>query len=252
MVESNDCEIKGELLSFNTSFRETDLCIWSQCELREEALKIVLKCRSSLDDYVERYPSFRTALEPFPVKEDAPSIVKEMSKMTERVSVGPMAAVAGAIAQKVGEELLAITPEIIVENGGDIFIKVDRKKVINIYAGESPFIGEIALEIEPEDMPLGVCTSSGMLGHSFSFGRADAVIALAPSATLADAAATAICNQIMDVSDIPKGIEFAQRIDGLEGVVILKDNTMGRCGKVNLIGPKLFLQNRKVEIVSFS
>ena len=145
-----------------------------------------------------------------------------------------MASVAGAIAEFVGSELLAFSPEIIVENGGDIFLKSLSKRLIGIYAGKSPLTGKIGLEINEEDTPLGICTSSGTVGHSLSYGKADAVIVLSKSATLADAAATAIANLIKQSSDIPSGIEFAKSIDGLKGVVIIEGNTMGLWGEVKI------------------
>ena len=145
-----------------------------------------------------------------------------------------MASVAGAIAEFVGYELLALSPEIIIENGGDIFLKSLRNRMIGIYAGKSPLTGRIGLEISGEETPLGICTSSGTVGHSLSYGKADAVIALSPSAILADAAATAIGNLITQPSDIPKGIELAKGIEGLRGVIIIKDDRMGLWGEVKL------------------
>ena len=146
-----------------------------------------------------------------------------------------MAAVAGAIAGFVGRELLDFSPEVIVENGGDIYLRTLRRRTIGIFAGGSPLTGKLGLQIEPEDTPLGICTSSGTVGHSLSFGRADAVIVLADSATLADAAATAIGNRVSDVADIEKGIEFARGIGKLKGVVIIKDDKLGVWGEVKLV-----------------
>jgi ApbE superfamily uncharacterized protein (UPF0280 family) len=146
-----------------------------------------------------------------------------------------MAAVAGAIAEAVGTDLLAYTPEVIVENGGDIFMKISRTRLIGVYAGEAPFTGKIALDISPEEMPLGVCTSSGTVGPSLSFGVADAVIVLSHSAALADAAATAIGNKVKTIDDIDVAIGQAQAIDGLDGVVIIKGDRMGMWGKVKLV-----------------
>ena len=145
-----------------------------------------------------------------------------------------MASVAGAITEFVGTELLAFSPEVIVENGGDIFLKSLEKRIIGIYAGKSPLTGKIGLEIDGEDTPLGICTSSGTVGHSLSFGKADAVVALSKSATLADAAATAIGNLILQPDDIPSGIEFAQGIEGLKGLLIIKDDKIGLWGKVKI------------------
>jgi len=194
-----------------------------------------LKQRALLEGYIARYPEFATALKPFPVGDDAPHIVKEMAEAAERVGVGPMAAVAGAVAEYVGKELLNFSSEVIVENGGDIFLKNLERRVVGIYTGKTPFTGKIALQIEPEDTPLGVCTSSGTVGHSLSFGRADAAIVLSPSTPLADAAATAIGNLVTEEDDIYRGIEFAKGIEGLKGVAIIKDDKMALWGEINLI-----------------
>jgi hypothetical protein len=145
-----------------------------------------------------------------------------------------MASVAGAIAEFVGTELLDLSPEIIVENGGDIYLKSSGKRLVGIYAGQSPLTGKIGLEINGTDTPLGICTSSGTVGHSLSYGKADAVIVLSKSATLADAAATAIGNLIKQPSDIPSGIELAKGIEGILGVIIIKGDNTGLWGKVKI------------------
>jgi len=227
--------VKGkDLISFNIVVKETDLYIRASSNLRRKAYKLVLKYRDLLEKYIERHPSFLTSLKPFPVGDDAPHIVKSMSESAGKVGVGPMASVAGAIAEFVGNELLAFSPELIVENGGDIYLKSLVKRTIGIYAGKSPLTGKIVLEINSEDTPLGICTSSGTVGHSLSYGKADAVIVLSKSAILADAAATAIGNLIVQPSDITKGIEFAKGIDGLKGAIIIKDDKIGLWGEVKI------------------
>jgi len=227
--------IKGkDLVSFNVVVKETDLYIRASSNLKRKAHKLVLKYRDILERYIERHPSFVTSLEPLPVSDDAPHIVKSMSEAAARVGIGPMASVAGAIAEFVGNELLAFSPEIIIENGGDIYLKSQSKRIVGIYAGKSPLTGKIGLEIKGQDTPLGICTSSGTVGHSLSQGKADAIIVLSKSATLADAAATAIGNLIVQLSDIPGGIEFAKGIDGLKGVIIIKDDKVGLWGKVKI------------------
>jgi ApbE superfamily uncharacterized protein (UPF0280 family) len=223
-----------DLVSFNVTVKETDLYIRAASNLETEALNAVMKHRKPLEAYIKRHPLFLHNLEPCSVEEDAPAIVVVMAQAARIAGVGPMAAVAGAIAEAVGKDLLAWTPEAIVENGGDIFMKISRARLIGVYAGESPFTGKIALEISPEETPLGVCTSSGTVGHSLSFGVADAVIALSHSAALADAAATAIGNRVKSIDDIDVAIEQAQAIDGLGGVVIIKGDRMGMWGKVKL------------------
>ena len=224
----------GDLISFNVVVEETDLYIRASTNLKRKARKLVLKYRDSLERYIERHPAFLTSLEPLPVDDNAPHIVKAMSEAASKAEVGPMASVAGAIAEFVGMELLAFSPEIIVENGGDIYLKSLGKKIIGIYAGESPLSGKIGLEIDGADTPLGICTSSGTVGHSLSYGKADAVIVLSQSATLADAAATATANLIKQPGDIPRGIERAKSIEGVSGVIIIQGDKTGLWGKVKI------------------
>jgi len=194
----------------------------------------VVKYRRILEEYIGRHPSFLTSLEPVAVADGAPQIVTGMAEAAGKCGVGPMAAVAGAIAEAVGSKLLDFSPEVIVENGGDIYLKSLTKRLIGIYAGKSPLTGRVGLEINGEDTPLGVCTSSGTVGHSLSLGKADAVIVLSQSTALADAAATAIGNRILKPEDIPGGIEFARSIKGLRGVVIILGEQVGVWGKVKL------------------
>jgi len=228
--------IKGkDLVSFTAVVRETDLHIRAHSNLKPHALKAIKKSRKPLEKYIENHPLFLHSLEPFDVEDDAPELVKDMANAARVVGVGPMAAVAGAIAEAVGKDLLDYSPEVIVENGGDIFMRSLKKRLIGIYAGSSTFTGKVALEIEPEDTPLGICTSSGTVGHSISFGVADAVIALSPSTALADAAATAIGNHIKSAEDIEMEIERASHIPGLSGLVIIKDDKIGIWGKVKLV-----------------
>jgi ApbE superfamily uncharacterized protein (UPF0280 family) len=146
-----------------------------------------------------------------------------------------MAAVAGAIAEAVGRDLLAFSREVIVENGGDIFLKVCKKRLVGVYAGQSAFTRKVGLEILPRETPLGVCTSSGTIGHSLSLGSADAVVVLSPSAALADAAATALCNMVRTAADIPGVIEKARSIEGLRGGTIIVGDKMAVWGKVRIV-----------------
>jgi ApbE superfamily uncharacterized protein (UPF0280 family) len=223
------------LISFNVAVEQTDLYIRSRRNLKKKALNSVLKHRGSIEAYIGRHPLFLTALDAYQAEFEAPVIVKEMARASQLASVGPMAAVAGAIAEAVGRDLLAFSPEVIVENGGDIFLKISEKKLVGIYAGQSSFTKRIALEIMPGETPLGIGTSSGRVGHSLSLGSADAVIGLSSSSALADAAATAIGNRVKAADDIPKAIEQAQSIEGLRGAVIIIGDQMGIWGRVKIV-----------------
>jgi len=223
-----------DLVAFNVREQETDLYIRSTSNLQRKARRLVSKYRRQLEKYIEKNPEFQTSLEPVNVPASAPAIVKDMAAAGAKAGVGPMAAVAGAIAEYVGKELLEFSPEIIVENGGDIFLKIFKKRVVGIYAGNSPLTGKIGLEINPPDTPLGICTSSGSVGHSLSFGKADAVVIIAPSATLADAAATAIGNKVKQETDTDKALNFARGIRGLKGAVIIIGDKVGVWGEIKL------------------
>lgn len=225
-----------DLISFTVTVKESDLHVRATRNLSRKALRVLLKHRGALEEYIGRHPGFQTALAPLQVGPDAPFIVRDMAEAAEKAGVGPMAAVAGAIAEHVGRELLPFSREIIVENGGDLFLKTRKARSIGIYAGRSsPFSGRLALRIEPGETPLGICTSAGTVGHSKSFGRCDAAVLLAASASLADAAATAVANLIQSAADIEKGIQFARGMDGIRGVVIIKDDRIGAWGDVRLV-----------------
>lgn len=223
-----------DLTSFSVVVKETDLHVRATTNLKSKTHRLVLKYRDALERYIQQHPIFLTSLEPLPVGRDAPEIVRTMAEAAAKVGVGPMAAVAGAIAEFVGTRLLDFSPDVIIENGGDIYLKTTRSRVVGIYAGQSPLSGKIGIEIAPTETPLGVSTSSGTVGHSLSFGRADAAVVLAPSATLSDAAATALGNLIKQPADIPRGIEFACGIEGLKGVVIIIGDQMGVWGDVRI------------------
>lgn len=227
--------VQGQgLVSFHVVVEETDLYIRASSNLQFEASNLVLKYRCILEDYIHQHPFFVSSLEPLIVSNDAPLIIREMATDTTKVGVGPMAAVAGAIAQFVAEELLQHSSEIIIENGGDIYLKSLKDRTVAIYAGSSPLSGKIGLEIKAAETPLSICTSSGTVGHSLSLGKADAVVVVSKSATLADAAATAIGNRIIHPEDIQAGVEFAKSTDNLLGAVIIKDDKIGIWGNLTI------------------
>jgi ApbE superfamily uncharacterized protein (UPF0280 family) len=145
-----------------------------------------------------------------------------------------MAAVAGAIAEFLGKGLLKKGyNEVIIENGGDIFLKITRIRTIGIYSGRSRLWRDLGLHIKPKDTPMGICTSSGTLGHSLSFGCADSVVILSKNASLADAVATATCNQVKSKRDLQSALNFAKSIRGVSGVVIIVGNNLISWGKVD-------------------
>lgn len=189
--------------------------------------------RWQIENYISKDRRFNTSLKPISVELGAPAVVKEMSKAAKIVNVGPMAAVAGAIAQAVGSDLLKEGyGEVIVENGGDIFLKVKETRSVGVYAGKNNIFNNLSLKIRPSDTPLGICASSGRVGHSLSFGNADSVIVLAKNAGLADAAATATGNLVKSAQDFKKALAFIQSIKGIKGCVIILKNNLASRGKI--------------------
>ncbi len=222
-------------VSFQVSVKETDLYIRAYKDLREQTREIVLRYRYQIEEYIRGAPEFQTTLMPIQVDPFAPKIVKTMMEVSSLTGVGPMAAVAGSISESVGRELLELSREVIVENGGDIFLKTSKEARVGIHAGPSPLSDKVGIKINPADTPLGVSTSSGTVGHSLSFGRADAVTVISESAPLADAAATSIGNLIQDAGDFGKGLDLARKIEGIMGVLIIVGKKMVVWGEVELL-----------------
>jgi uncharacterized protein len=113
-------------------------------------------------------------------------------------------------------------------------MKVNEPVVVGVYAGTSSLSGKLALQIDPGQTPLGICTSSGTVGPSVSFGCADAAIALAPSAALADAAATALGNRVRGEEDLQQAIDFARQVEGLTGTLLIIGDKIAAWGDLNL------------------
>jgi hypothetical protein len=223
-----------DLVKFEVTVKETDLLVRAERNLFQETRELVLKYRQQIEAYIETNPEFQRSL--IPLKEDpyAPEIVREMIRTSRLAQVGPMAAVAGAMAESVSKDLLKLSEEVVVENGGDIYLATSRERTIGIFAGDSPLSLKIGIVIGPEDSPLGVCTSSGTVGPSLSFGKADAVCILSKSAALADAAATAVGNIVKEKKDIEAGLERGKGIEGVLGTLIIVGEKMGVWGNVKL------------------
>ncbi len=223
-----------DLTKFEVVVKETDLLVRAEKDFSKETRESVLKYRHQLETYITMNPEFQKSLIPLTDDPHAPEIVREMIHASQLAQVGPMAAVAGAMAEWVSKDLLKLSEEVIVENGGDIFLATSRERTIGIYAGDSSISLKIGIVISPDETPLGVCTSSGTVGPSLSFGKADAVCILAKSSALADAAATAVGNVVKEKKDIESGLERGKEIEGIWGMLIIVEEKMGVWGNVKL------------------
>lgn len=228
--------VKGAgLRVFRVVVQETDLFIQAEQDVQELVRESVLRHRGYLESYIRQNPEFAKTLRPWPSRGPVPAIIAQMIFAAQKCSVGPMAAVAGSIAELVGRDILNHSEQVIVENGGDIFIHTHAAVTIAIFAGDSPLSLRVGLRLDPDDHPAAVCTSSGKIGHSLSLGNADAVCVVSDSCALADAAATSIGNRVAAKNDIPQAIEFGKRIEGLRGLAVIHGEAFGLWGRLNVV-----------------
>ena len=196
--------------------------------------------RQRLKGYLSKYPLVLQALNPVELKGSIPRVIEIMSRVTEPLHIGPMAAVAGVLADLAVESMLEKNVRVaVVENGGEIFVhSIQTPFNIGLYAGNAPVSAQIGFQILPSDCPIGVGTSSGTVGHAFSFGKADAATVFAENAAIADAAATAVCNTVRghDVQQsVETGINFAESLSFIRGAIIVRGDYIGSTGLI----PKL-------------
>jgi len=238
-----------DLVTFKVQEKDSDLLVSAKKDLSKQALASLRKCRSQIENYIARDPDFKTSLKPLSPKPLLPmskeerirGIIPAMLTNSQKAKVGPMAAVAGAVAEFVGRDLLKLSREVIVENGGDIFIKTKRRRIIGLFAGSSKATGKLTIEVSPEKTPLGICTSSGTVGHSLSFGKADAAVVISKSTALADAAATACGNMVRTANDIKKALAAISAIYGIRGIMIVVGPKIGLWGEFKMLSKGKFM-----------
>lgn len=225
----------GKLKCFQVVVKETDLHVQALLDLSHECREALLQQRGYLETFIQHHPEFLNVLTPWRAETPAPSMVAEMIAASRHAGVGPMAAVAGALAECVGRCLLAYSTEVVVENGGDIFLAVSQTATVGIEAGRSPLSRKVGLRVAAGDTPLSICTSSGTIGHSLSYGQADAVCVVARQGALADAAATAVANRVTDPGAISEAVEFARTIEGVIGALAICHDQMGVWGDLEIV-----------------
>lgn len=224
------------LVCFTVKEKESDLWLAADRDCRDEARRALAAVRREIEAYIARRPEFLSAMTPLPDDPEAPEPVRRMLAAGAAAGVGPMAAVAGTTAEFVGRALLtAGAAEVLVENGGDLFIVSRRPRTAAVFAGESPWSMRLGLRLAPEKTPVGLSTSSGTVGPSISFGRADAAVATAADAALADAAATAVGNLVKTPESVQKALHFAEKIEGLSGVLLVVGDRLGVWGDLELV-----------------
>lgn len=201
-----------------------------------KAIKEIMSHRKNLEDYIKRHPEFQHALRPIDVLPDAPEIAISMAEAARRAGVGPMAAVAGALADLGMKAMLRAGAKVaVVEDGGEVAATTNQPVTVAILSSFPGLSGRIGLRVTEADSPLGVATSSSKTGRVISFGKADSATVVAADASLADAAATAVCNAVAGENvgaSIQCGLEAAKAIKGVRGAIIVREGQTGVWGKL--------------------
>jgi len=227
--------VASGLCCWRTAHKETELLICADAMLEEISYRAVVDLRTALDAYIARHPEFAVSFTPVNALADAPVAARHMCRAAAAAGVGPMAAVAGAFAAHTGQALLKHTRQVIVENGGDVFIKTNDIRTAAVYAGDSPLSMKLGISVDSVVKPVAVCTSSGRVGPSKSFGQADAAVVLSHDAYLADACATRLGNDIKQPGDLQQALDAIAAVDGVIGAVAVMDELCGAVGNITLV-----------------
>ncbi len=226
-------------IAYEVNFRQTNLWVRSSRDFSREVLNTVVEAHRVLNLYASKNPAFFPSLKPLPLDPLAPPVVKRMLQAALEADVGPMASVAGLIAELVGRRLMELDPEgeIVVENGGDCFLFSSQPVVVEILPDYRRDLKKplLRISIEPEYMPVSLCTSSSRVGHSLSFGRASAVTVLSEDGAFADAAATSICNQLKSREQLKDLLEIWGNKKKILGLVAIVGDCIGFMGSIKLV-----------------
>lgn len=206
------------------------------CEAFEAVTAEIVRQRQILEDYITRHPEFELAFTPLTLLDDAPPSALQMAHAADRVGTGPMAAVAGTMAQLAAlAGVKAGADEAIVENGGDIYLQTSQEVIIGLYPGAGKLASQLGFSLKPEDTPISICSSSGKMGHSTSLGQCDLATVVSTDAALADAAATQAANLVRTADDVEPTLNRISAIDGVDGVLVVKDENIGMAGQLPLL-----------------
>ena len=235
---------KERFSTFTIKYLETD--IWVAVDkdsyshlMPEFVAKKIVELRKDLDNFIKECSIFKSSLRPIDLPKDIyiPEVVSEMIKASSKAGIGPMSAVAGAFSFFVGQAIEDNfnIKELIIENGGDLYMNIIEDTVIKIYAGNSIFSDRVGLKIRSSHSTLGVCTSAGTVGHSLNFGRSDAVMIACKNPLLADSYATAISNEIKNTCDMDKILKQIKLKEEIISSLIIIDDKLGIAGDFELM-----------------
>ena len=239
--------MSSTIIKIRRQFKESDILFQSDnLKAISKAIEVVKFHREELEKYIILNPKFLHTLKPISVEKTAPRIVKIMAEAGRLTNVGPMAAVAGALADLAVEIMVSSgATTAIVENGGEVSASTKEAFIVGLYAGKNIFSRSINFQINPSECPIGIATSSATISHAFSFGEADAATIFSETSAIADAAATAVCNAVQgkDIeASIQLGLEAVQKLGNLvRGALIIREKHVGITGNI----PQLVKKNKE-------
>jgi ApbE superfamily uncharacterized protein (UPF0280 family) len=224
-----------EFQDFEFRIQQTHMKLKSDSDVAfTPAKRAVIHNRDLLEHYIDQHPEFLSTLEPLEIDLSAPEFIRNMMQAGVKAGVGPMAAVAGGLSEVATDAMLRTECKLaLADNGGDISIKGEKEIVVGVYAGSGSVARQVGFSIKDDELPLGICTSAGVLGHSISFGEADAAVLFCRSAFLADASATAVANHVKrsdPEGTLQNALEIAEDIDGVLGCMIFIGDNVGTTG----------------------
>ncbi len=221
---------------WHLAYRNTDLYVASSKNIIDALVKHLIDFYEAVDRVSKTNPAFLKSLSPLRENMSYPEIINEMVRKSAVYGVGPMASIAGAVCDYIGRKLMGEARTIIIENGGDIFIKSGHQVIAGIYTENIKLGDKLKLKIQPKNTPCGLCSSSGTMGHSLSLGKTDLVSVLASTTISADAAATALANRISEEGQIQSSIEEFKKMPALKGILVIKSSKIGLWGQMELVG----------------
>lgn len=224
-----------DLISFQLVIEETDLWVAGRTDLSTAMAETVRKLRAQLKTYIAIHPEFLSALTPLNADSHAPEIVRRMCTATRPCHVGPMAAVAGTVAQMVAERFVDQSPDLLIENGGDTFLCSTTDRHIGLLSIPDQDM-RLCVPVSRDEFPCSFCASSARIGHSLSFGQAELVVTRSRDASLADAAATALANMLTGPEAMDTVLQQAEQWQtiGLDGIFAQCGERIGVWGKMEL------------------
>jgi uncharacterized protein len=233
-IYRNSVSIKDKYF-YRLRYKYTDIFITSDRDILKELEEPVTSFYSGIEGIISHDRTFMKSLEPVKEKQYYPGYIKKMCQASYRFGVGPMAAVAGAVCDRIAEKISGKCGFLMIENGGDVFIKSKKPVRIGLFSYNSFFSDRLNIVIGAKQTPCGICSSSGTMGHSLNLGKSDLVTVMAESATMADAAATAVANSVLENADIGRSVRLYKKYKEVKGIIIIKDDRIGIWGNLQLV-----------------